>query len=139
MQKAAFSIVNFMFDKVNIDLSNHKNKELSLSFDTSGNFIKKENESLYELTFGIKVFNNDQNDSPFVSVRCVGFFNFDNVSEITDIPDFFYRNAIAILFPYVRAYVSLITSQANLPGIILPTLNLSHLEEDLRKNTIQKN
>jgi preprotein translocase subunit SecB len=136
MQTAAFSIVNFMFDKVSLDLSNHKSDELSLSFETTGNFIK--DESVYELSFRVNVFNENQDEFPFVTVRCVGLFKFDNVSELNEIPDFFYRNAIAILFPYVRAYISLITSQANLPGIILPTLNLSHLEVDLRKNTIQK-
>jgi preprotein translocase subunit SecB len=125
-----------MFDKVSLDLSNHKSDELSLSFETTGNFIK--DESVYELSFRVNVFNENQDEFPFVTVRCVGLFKFDNVSELNEIPDFFYRNAIAILFPYVRAYISLITSQANLPGIILPTLNLSHLEVDLRKNTIQK-
>ena len=36
MQKAAFSIINYQFDKVSIDLSNHNNKDLSLSFDGGG-------------------------------------------------------------------------------------------------------
>jgi hypothetical protein len=34
MQKAVFSITNYQFDKVIIDLSNHKSNDLSLSFDT---------------------------------------------------------------------------------------------------------
>jgi len=54
-----------------------------------------------------------------------------------DIPDFFYKNSIAILFPYLRAYLSLVTTQANVPGIILPTYNLSGLEEELRSNTTE--
>jgi preprotein translocase subunit SecB len=135
MQKAAFSIINYQFDKVTIDLSNHKNRELSLSFDTSGVFDNVE--SIYELVFLVNV-THDQAEEPFVSVRCRGVFKLENVSSLIEIPDFFYRNSIAILFPYVRAYVSLVTTQANVPGIILPTLNLSSLEEDLRKKTTQK-
>lgn len=136
MQKAAFSIVNYQFNKVNIDLSNHKSGDISLSFDTRGIF--DESQSIYELEFSVIAFNNDLKESPFVSVRCVGVFKFEEVNLLNEIPDFFYRNSIAILFPYVRSYISIITSQANVPGIILPTLNLSSLESGLRKNTILK-
>ncbi|KAA5549204.1 protein-export chaperone SecB [Adhaeribacter rhizoryzae] len=135
MLKAAFSIINYQFDKVKIDLSNHKNKELSLSFDTSGLFYKSD--AAFELTFLVKV-SDKESDNPFVEVQCKGIFKFENVSTLDEIPDFFYRNCIAILFPYVRAYISLVTTQANVPGIILPTLNLTNLEEGLRRNTIQK-
>lgn len=133
MQKASFSIINYQFDKVSIDLSNHKNSNLSTSFDTNGIFITED--SIYELTFVVKVFNQEDRENPFVSVRCKGVFKFENVSTLDEIPDFFYKNSIAILFPYVRAYISLVTTQANVPGIILPTYNLSNLEEGLRKNT----
>lgn len=133
MQNASFSIVNYQFDKVSIDLTNHKNANLSTFFDTSGIFVSEN--SIYELTFLVKVFNDEDKENPFISVRCKGVFKFENVSTIEQIPDFFYRNCIAILFPYVRAYISLVTTQANVPGIILPTYNLSNLEEGLRKNT----
>lgn len=133
MQNASFSIVNYQFDKVSIDLTNHKNANLSTFFDTSGIFVSEN--SIYELTFLVKVFNNEDKENPFISVRCKGVFKFENVSTLEQIPDFFYRNCIAILFPYVRAYISLVTTQANVPGIILPTYNLSNLEEGLRKNT----
>lgn len=134
MQKAAFSIINYQFDKVQIDLSNHNSKDLSISFDTSGTYFN-ENQN-FELRFIVKV--SQKNDvNPFVLVSCKGTFKFENIDNFESIPEFFYRNSIAILFPYVRAYLSLITTQANVPGIILPTLNLSNLETDLKKNTNQ--
>ncbi len=135
MQKAAFSIINYQFDKVSIDLANHKSKELALAFDTRGIFNAEE--SIYELIFLVSA-SHQEKEKPFVTVQCKGFFKFENVSTIEEIPDFFYRNCIAILFPYVRAYVSLVTTQANVPGIILPTLNLSNLEDGLKKNTTSK-
>lgn len=135
MQKAAFSIINYQFDKVLIDLSQHQSGELNLGFETSGIFTS-ENKT-FELTFLVIVKHNEE-ESPFAQIRCKGNFQFENVNSFEEIPDFFFRNSVAILFPYVRAYLSLVTTQANVPGIILPTLNLSHLENDLRKNTIQK-
>lgn len=135
MQNAAFSIINYQFDKVEIDLSHHKSDELSVSFDTKGVYTQEV--AQYELTFSVKVGHNDD-DIPFAKVQCRGMFEFQNVSNLDAIPDFFYTNSIAILFPYVRAYLSLVTTQANVPGIILPTYNLSDLKDELRKNTTQK-
>ena len=136
MQKAAFSIINYQFDKVNINLSNRTSNDLTLKFVTSGIYLNQD--TTFELTFSVNVFNNDNLDNPFVFIQCVGIFQFENIDSFENIPEFFYRNSIAILFPYVRAYIRLVTTQANVPGIILPTYNLSSLEEDLRKNTIQK-
>lgn len=131
MQKAAFSIKNYQFDKIKIDLEQVNGNELNIDFKTTGIYHNKANS--FELVFWVYV--NQKEDSPFISIRCKGLFEFDAVSSFDDIPDFFFRNSIAILFPYVRAYLSLVTTQANIPGIILPTLNLSHLEKELRENT----
>lgn len=136
MQKAIFSIIDYQFDKVIIDFDNFENSdETTVNFDTSGKFIAEN--SRYELKFGVNVIKSVKNSKPYVSVQCLGTFHFDNVSSLEEIPDFFYRNAIAILFPYLRAYISFATTQANIPGIILPTLNLSGLEEQLRISTSQ--
>lgn len=135
MQAAAFSIINYQFDKVEIDLSHHKGSDLSVSFEMDGVFMQET--AQYELIFSVKVGHNEE-ENPFARVRCKGMFEFENVSSLDDIPDFFYTNSIAILFPYVRAYISLVTTQANVPGIILPTYNLSDLKDGLKKNTTQK-
>lgn len=50
-------------------------------------------------------------------------------------PSYFYRNSIAIVFPYIRAFISTVTLQANIPPIILPTMNLTSLEIPLKQNT----
>jgi preprotein translocase subunit SecB len=136
MQKAAFSIVKYQFDKVKIDLDNYTTGDMNLDFNPKGSYLQEE--SSYTLTFIVKAFQEDKKlENPFVQIQCVGLFKFENVNSFEEIPDFFYKNSIAILFPYVRAYVSIVTTQANIPGIILPTYNLSGLEGELRQNTIK--
>ena len=134
MQKATFSLVNYLFDKVLIDLTNHSHDDLHVDFHTSGIFDSSL--SKYDLQFKVKVSNN-QTSKVFAEISCKGEFDFKNIAALEEIPDYFYRNSMAILFPYVRAYLSLVTTQANVPGIILPTLNLSNLEAELKKNTTQ--
>lgn len=135
MQKAAFLIENYLFDQVEINLENYQSGKLEVYFIPRGIFDASQKS--FELIFEVKV--KDENDNQFVRVRCKGVFRFEEVSSFEDIPEFFYRNSIAILFPYVRAYISLVTTQANVKGIILPTLNLSGLEKELREYTITKN
>ena len=43
-------------------------------------------------------------------------------------------NAIAIMFPYLRSMVSMITSSSGREPIILPTMNVAKLFEKIDKN-----
>jgi len=134
MQSASFSIINYQFDKVYINLHNYKKEDdLGILFQPKGVFQK--DKKIFELIFLVSL--QHKNTEPFVRINCKGLFKFKDVETIEDIPDFFYKNSIAILFPYVRSYISLVTTQANVPGIILPTYNLSSLEEKLRNNTTE--
>ena len=57
--------------------------------------------------------------------------------KLNSIPSFFYKNAIAIMFPYVRAFISTLTLQANTKLLNLGLMNLSSLEKPLIENTIE--
>lgn len=136
MNKAVFSIEHYQFKKVNIDTANFISKDdIEIGFDPSGIF--NSSNQTYELTFSFTASNS--NTQPFVYIQCVGLFKFENVSTIDDIPVYFYKNSIAILFPFLRAFVSMVTIQANVHPIMLPTMNLSALEEPLKLNTTQTN
>ncbi|MFP5040484.1 protein-export chaperone SecB [Parasediminibacterium sp. JCM 36343] len=135
MNKAAFSIEQYTFTKVAIDVSNFNDEELELDFSPKG--VYNSQDATFVLTFNFKAFAKGEQDNPFVSIQCVGLFKFENVSSFEEIPSYFFRNSIAILFPFVRSFVSIVTIQANVPPIMLPTMNLSSLEEPLKQNTIQ--
>src|SRR5690554_5478868 len=137
MDTAAFQLENYKFTKVSLDVDQAA-KNSNISFGVSGLFDSSEQVPKYDLTFNVDVINNDTGEA-FFSIECHGLFLFENEITIETIPDFFYMNAIAILFPYVRAYLSLVTSQANIRPLILPTLNLSTLSPTLKENTRLKN
>ena len=44
------------------------------------------------------------------------------------------RNAIAILFPYIRSYISTITTQPGMAPILLPAMNIVAMLNDQKKN-----
>ena len=134
---ASFSLEDYSFDRVTIDFTNTQSKELTIDFVPSGIFEVKEKESIYNLKF-IFTAEDSKNMNMIVSLECNAIFTFQNVNSLEQIPTYFYVNSIAILFPYVRAFVSTITLQSNNDAIVIPTLNLSSLEQELRNNTIEK-
>ena len=62
-------------------------------------------------------------------------FKFSNVHSIEEIPEYFYNNSIAIVFPYLRAFITTLTSVAGIKPLILPTLNLTNLSAQLKVST----
>lgn len=137
MQSASFRLINYQFNKVELNSSFIKGDDIDISFDVGGEFSLKEDIPNYELSFEFSSKSGGE-ENKFITIVCVANFSFENVTSLDEIPDYFYQNAIAILFPYIRAYVSLLTTQANVKGIILPTLNLSQLSIPLKENSKSK-
>lgn len=71
-----------------------------------------------------------------MSVVCNATFMFKDEISFEDIPPYFFANSIVIIFPYVRAFVSTVSLQSNRPAIVLPTMNLSSLQDELKNNTV---
>ncbi|PQA89834.1 Preprotein translocase subunit SecB [Chryseobacterium piscicola] len=132
IQKAAFSLEHYFFDKVNINLDNYNNKEYQIKFDPKGVFNKEEMVYTLNFCFSAKC---DEIEDNFVTINCIGRFKFTDINTIENIPPYFYRNSIAILFPFLRGFLSMVTIQANVPPILLPAMNLTALEKPLSENT----
>lgn len=130
---ASFQLGSFKFTKLLIDLDEaDPNSEIQISFDPSGVFHIADKRFDLTIIFRAK-FENSTDD--FIRTSLTGSFLFEDVDSFEGVPDFFYRNSIAILFPYIRAFISSITVQANILPVVLPTLNLSSLESRLREQT----
>lgn len=133
MEKAAFRFLGYKFTKVSLDFSDvNVEHELAIDISTSGVYVS--NIGKFELKFIFTALNS-QTEEEVVKIESVSQFLFSDIIEYEDIPDYFYPNSIAIVFPYVRAFISSISVQAGIPPIVLPTYNLSVLQEELRKNT----
>ena len=70
-----------------------------------------------------------------INIKTVSVFEFDAGANLEQYKSgFFTLNAPAIAFPYIRAYISNLTTQSGLFTVTLPTLNLSALGETLKQN-----
>ena len=135
MKKADFKLVDYKFNRFKIDFAKKKSDDLEVDFKPSGRFMLAKSE--YELKFIFSAISS-QSKSKFLEIECIAIFRFKDSIKYEEIPDYFYVNSIAILFPYIRAFVSTLTLQANIfPMVLLPTMNLSSLGTSLRQNTTQ--
>lgn len=132
MEKAAFKLDNYHFTKASLDFNIPNDAEVNISFNPKGVFYAKD--ARYDLVFDVTVECVETN-TDVVKVSCEASFSFGNKVSIENIPDYFYPNSLAIVFPYVRAFVSTISLQANVQPVVLPTVNLMGLTEKLKEQT----
>ncbi len=126
-QFKGFSIVRSLIERKN----NKPSKKISLGFNPKG-FINKEN-ATFQLHLGIKI--EDEGKSFNIEIEVVVNYTFEDKTERDNLNKFFYVNAPALLFPYIRAYISTLTNLSGFEPINLPTLNMARLGDDLKANT----
>ena len=134
MDKAIFQLIGYRFDKVNLNLMGLSNDN-SITIDFKPRGIYNENKGTFKLIFEFEAHIEGEEDA-IVYIESNSAFRFSQPIKIDEIPEYFYPNSIAIIVPYIRAFVSTVTLQANIKPIIIPTLNLMDLKDALKNNTV---
>jgi preprotein translocase subunit SecB len=126
-----FQFKGYKVNRSLIELNENSNFEnLKISFKVSG--LVKISENLFILNLSVRI-KNDNNLK--IEVDTTANFQFEKVGNIDDISGFFYVNSSAILFPYIRAYISTLTNLSGNKSITIPTMNVTNLAEELKLNT----
>ncbi|MDD3958090.1 MAG: protein-export chaperone SecB [Candidatus Izemoplasmatales bacterium] len=81
------------------------------------------------LTLSFKI-EGDESESPFeIFASLCGHFHIEQWESTLELKKLALNNTTAILFPYLRALVSSITMNANIPPYIIPVFNVVELFE----------
>lgn len=132
-KKAAFVFKEYKFTRSMIDFSLlANNEELVVSFSPTGSYSPKTGEFHIRLHF---TASNNEVLHPIIEVECEAIFVFEDALPYDVLPDYFFTNSTAILYPYIRAFVSTLTLQSNYEPFVLPTLNVAALGKELRSHT----
>jgi preprotein translocase subunit SecB len=105
--------------------------EFSINVTPKGKINKRKKTFQLDLIVDIS----ESNERFKCRVHGIGFFEFKNVTNKSNLSNYFYVNAPAILFPYLRAYIAALTSLSGLEPVHLPSLNLTKLGKTLEKET----
>lgn len=112
---------------IEIDEPGKISPKLEVEFNNLKDLSKEE---LFIL--GIEILIKDETGNLKIKVFAKGYFKFMNDCPENRKDDFMNINAPAILFPYIRAYISSLTALSGINPIILPTLNLSERKKKLK-------
>lgn len=130
---ASFAFQNHLIRKVTFSQPLENQEKISIEFEPSGEFNSQN--GTYKLILRFFANYGEKNEYSLIDLVSEGDFKFDKSISFEEIPDYFFPNCIAILYPYLRAFITTFTSVANTKALILPTLNLSSLSKPLKENT----
>jgi len=130
MEKSDFRFDKYVIRKSFIEINKDGNPDNEYKINISPSGVKSKDK--FDLTLDIDI--KDKADIIGINISVVGVFYFKEDIDVNLLSRFFACNAPAILFPYIRAYISLLTSLSGIGTVLLPTLNLSSLGDELLKN-----
>lgn len=123
--KSVLNLIELKITDADFHLDEGGIKEAEIDIDITRN-IEVVEEDVFKVVLVVKLQNEDMTLE--TTVKCVGLFQTD--SENTTLIE---RNTISIMFPYIRSYISLLTTQPGMQPIVLPPINIMALLADLEK------
>lgn len=126
-EKSKFKFEGYKITHSELNLSDLTSEcdEFSIGIKAKG---KIQGERFY-LTLDTTVGSRDEGIS--ANVVMVGEFTFNNEINNEMLGGLFCTNAPAIMFPYIRAYVSTLTALSGIDTVIIPTLMMAPLRDEI--------
>lgn len=130
-KKASIQFLKFLVRESHISFNEIGEYKIALDFNAHA--VVEQSVTKYHLFIQTKVKEDD--DKFNIDVVAEAIFDYDGEIAIDDLKNgLFTKNAPAIVFPYIRAYIASLTALSGVPTLSLPTLNLTKLGEDLMNN-----
>lgn len=123
--KFRFEGYKIIHSQLNLSDSLVSSEEYSIGIKAKG---KIQGDRFY-LTLDTTVSSKDENIS--ANVIMVGEFVFNKEIAKEMLGGLFCINAPAIMFPYIRAYISTLTALSGIDTVIVPTLMMAPLKEEI--------
>lgn len=131
--KSPFKLEQFVIKEFSIKREAKEKGKIDIDIAPSG-LIDKQNKS-FLLTLHVTL--KDDTESFDINMTAFGNFDFVDIESLDNLSNYFYVNAPALIFPFIRSYISAITALSGLETIYLPIMNLSSLITRLKENTIE--
>ena len=126
--QSVLQLDKIVFDKIEFKrLGFSSEKELELEIQS--NISQKQNAEIYRVTLILK---GNKPEEYIFEISLTGFFSFEaeNIIQEELKNTLVTKNAIAILMPYLRSEVSLLTAQPGIECVVLPAFNINKILED---------
>ena len=121
-ENCALILEKIVFDKIFFTRKDFTSESVP-SFSFQINSYKKNNENVYKITIIAYV---EKEKEYNVEISISGFFSINTNMDLSDndIGDLINKNAVAILMPYIRSEISIITAQPGMECVVMPPINI---------------
>ena len=101
------------------------NGNLRLSQSSIGKSVDLIGKNEYKCSLALKL--SDEEETAILEIVVSGIFEFGTELKDEQKQIIITKNTLAILFPYLRAQVTLMTSQPDVEPVVLPAININSL------------
>lgn len=105
------------------------NGNLRLSQSSIGKSVEQIADNEYKCSLALKL--SDEEETAELEIVVSGIFEFNVELKDEQKQIIITKNTMAILFPYLRAQVTLMTSQPDVEPVVLPAININSLLQNL--------
>lgn len=130
-ENCVLTLEDMVFDKISfVRKGFESDSEPIYSFEISAR--KKNNADIYKVTIIMSVKKEREYD---IEISLSGFFSINNsaLEDGIDIPELISKNTVAILMPYMRSELTLLTAQPGMESIVMPPININAMMEQAQK------
>ena len=114
---------------MNFQRSEVVNGTVRLSQNSIGKNIEKIDDDDYKCSLVFSMTDEEETTSLKIIVSGIFEFKADLEQDLKDI--IITKNTVAILFPYLRAQVTLMTSQPDIEPVVIPAININALLQNM--------
>lgn len=127
--KSILNLEKLVFDKIEFIREGLKNDDTEIDFEIQTVISKRQRDEMYRVN--LQLLGNKEKEYK-LTVALSGFFTFDEAEKLTEQEKevLINKNAVAILMPYLRSEVSLLTAQPEVECVVLPPFNINKMMED---------
>ena len=129
--RSVLKLEKLVFDKLLFERKGFSS-ENNFEFNMESQISKRSNEEIYKVTL---ILHGKKPDEYIMEISLTGFFSFGTDASISDEDkkELISKNTLAILMPYLRSEVSILTAQPEVECIVLPPFNMNNLMGEARE------
>lgn len=122
--KSVLELNRLVFDKIEFKRTGFKNNKQS-KYEMEAQLSKNTKDDIYKVTL---IFKCEKENEYNFEIDLTGFFTFNSKETLDEDTKntLISKNSVAILMPYMRSQISLLTAQPEVDCVVLPPFNINN-------------
>ena len=123
--KSVLNMEKLVFDKISFERKGFKNQN-QIKYAVETRIAQHQEKEIYRVTLVLK---GDKEEEYDFEISLTGFFTFSDGAEVDEQmkKTLINNNTVAIMMPYMRSQVSLLTAQPDMDCVVLPAFNINKI------------